>query len=148
MNATAALTRIAAGKYQHASGAIIERRGRETRGRNGYVLPGWAIIVNGRETDRFSTRAKAVQAQNERTTYRVATALTPWVANADTRNTIAATVLAAVAARPEVRDYLASNVPTNARGELVHALHTGLGKTIVPSAVEAAVKAAAVALGA
>jgi hypothetical protein len=145
MNTT---TRIAAGQYQHASGAIIERRGRETRGRNGYALPGWSVRVDGRETGRYATLAKASQSLDERTTYRVVTALTPWVASADTRGTIAVKVLTAVAARPEVRDYLASDVPTGARGELVHTLHTQLGKTIVPSAVEAAVKAAAVALAA
>jgi hypothetical protein len=60
------LTRIAAGKYQHTSGAIIEKRGRRSIGRNGWAAAGWAIVVDGRETLRYSTLAKAADAESAR----------------------------------------------------------------------------------
>lgn len=55
------LTTIAKGKYQHPNGAIIERRPRTRLGRNGYALAGWAIVVDGRETGRWSTLERAAE---------------------------------------------------------------------------------------
>jgi hypothetical protein len=55
------LTKIKAGQYRHESGALIEKRGRERKGRTGYALAGWAIVVNGRETSRWSTRERAAE---------------------------------------------------------------------------------------
>lgn len=55
------LAKIAAGRYQRADGVIIEKRGRERRGRTGFALPGWAILVDGREVNRWSTLARAAE---------------------------------------------------------------------------------------
>lgn len=55
------LTKIAAGKYQHPNGLIIEHRGRKRLGRGGYALPGWAILVDGRETGRWSSLKSAAE---------------------------------------------------------------------------------------
>jgi hypothetical protein len=62
MKTPANLVKIEAGKYRHASGAVIEKRGRRTIGRNGYALPGWAILVDGREVNRWATLARAAEA--------------------------------------------------------------------------------------
>jgi hypothetical protein len=55
------LTKISAGRYQHTSGAIITRRSGSRLGRNGFVLAGWAILVDGREVNRWSTLARAAE---------------------------------------------------------------------------------------
>lgn len=56
------LTALMSGRYQHTSGTIIERRPRGQIGRNGYAYAGWAVVVDGRETGRWSTLARAAQA--------------------------------------------------------------------------------------
>lgn len=60
------LTKIEGGKYRHASGAIIERRAPGRIGRNGFAYAGWAIVVDGRETSRWSTLARAAEQETDR----------------------------------------------------------------------------------
>lgn len=55
------LVKISAGKYQHPNGLMIEKRGRERLGRTGYALAGWAIVQDGREINRWSTRDRAAE---------------------------------------------------------------------------------------
>jgi hypothetical protein len=53
------MKKLATGIYQFSATVTIEKKGREKRGRLGYALPGWAIIVDGREINRWSTLARA-----------------------------------------------------------------------------------------
>lgn len=55
------MTKISAGKYQHPSGAIIEKLPAKRIGRNGFALAGWAVIRNGREVSRWQTLKRATQ---------------------------------------------------------------------------------------
>ncbi len=55
------LTKLAAGRYRHTNGSIIEKRPRKRIGRNGYVLAGWAIVVDGREVSRWSSLGVAAE---------------------------------------------------------------------------------------
>lgn len=60
------LTKIEGGKYRHASGAVIERRAPGRIGRGGFAYAGWAIVVDGRETSRWSTLARAAEQETDR----------------------------------------------------------------------------------
>lgn len=56
------LDKLGTSRYYHVpTGAIIEKKGRERRGRHGFALPGWAILVNGREVNRWSTLTRAAE---------------------------------------------------------------------------------------
>lgn len=60
------LARTEDGKYRHPSGAVIERRPAVRLGRNGFAYAGWAVIVDGREINRWSTLALAAEKETAR----------------------------------------------------------------------------------